>query len=1321
MDSTLSLDETVESPAPRSTAHLPTGTVIASRFTVEAPAGRGGTGSVYRARDSRTGQPVALKFLHVAIPETLQRFHREASLLASLHHPGIVSYVAHGTTEAGLPFLAMEWLEGEDLAHRLARQPLRLEEILALLRRAAEALCAAHQRGIVHRDLKPSNLLLRNGRPEDVVLLDFGLARDTLPDSAMTASHMVLGTPGYMAPEQASAQSRLTPAADVFSLGCVLYECLTGQRAFSASHFAAVLAKILFTEPPPLRTARPELPAAFQELLDLMLDKDPTRRLQDALHVTSTLVRLLPGLEATHATEEPRLPTPHLAGVEQQLFSVLLAAPRGKTPAAPGSRAPLREALSTLLAPHGARVELLADGSLVVSLVAIHGSAVDPAALAARCALAVQERWPEAAVVLTTGRGRLDQHIPVGEAMDRAGQLLRQLEQLPASLGAPVLLDEVTAGLLGSSIQVSRPMPGLFLLQAPQLDSDESRPLLGRPTPCVGREQELTLLDVAFTTCVEEPAAQAVLVTGPAGVGKSRLRHEFLRRLERRGQPVLKLLGRGDPMSAGSADGLIGQALRRLCGISGSEPLEARKTRLLQRLGQQLSPAQRQELVPFLGELCGIPFSDEDNPRLRAARNDPRLMSTQVGRALVGFLQAECTCSPVLLVLEDLHWGDVLTLRMVDEVLRELAEHRFMVLALARPEVEQLLASHPAARRMQQVPLRGLSRKASGHLVREVLGTAVPELLIDRLVEQAAGNALFLEELIRGVAEGRGDATPETVLAMLQARVMRLESGARQVLLAASILGRTFWSGGVRVLLGEERSAQELDGWYRQLVEWEWVEPQTLSRFPGEAEYRFRHALVRDAAYGLVPDSHKPAGHQLAGLWLEKTGERDPRVLAEHAALGQRPERAIQLYTRAAEQLFERHDMQDMERCMEAALALGPTGEALVRLHALRATAAFWMDDFATLHEVGSAVLPQLKPGEARWSSLISGLCLGYGQSAQREHLLALHRLLLDTEPEPEAQDAYYQALCFMSCMACYVNAIPEANESFERLEHKGRESIARDAIVRGWRNIAHGFRTLSLTEGAWPALNWSEKASQAFREVGSERNEVASLSWEAQARQALGDHTGAVERARQSMALAVRVGQLFGIAHARYSLMQVLADGPEPAHQEEAQALALEWVEARVPNRLHRGSALWVLARVAMWKGAMDEAETRARETCEELEPFAPFIPRARWLLGALLLARGRPAGARQVTELALREADAVGGGGFARVGLLQVLAEACLAEGSTAAGEEALRRALHCVRTRANDIPDVTVRERFLRQVPENARVLELAHLRWGEPLGS
>ena len=179
-----------------------------------------------------------------------------------------------------------------------------------------------------------------------------------------------------------------------------------------------------------------------------------------------------------------------------------------------------------------------------------------------------------------------------------------------------------------------------------------------------------------------------------------------------------------------------------------------------------------------------------------------------------------------------------------------------MVLALARPEVEELLPGL-WVQRLQQVPLRGLSRKAGARLVREVLGAEVPDALVDRLVEQAAGNALFLEELIRAVAEGRGEAAPETVLAMLQARLGRLEPEARQVLLAASFFGRTFWAGGVRALLRRGSSARGSStgssGWWSRSGGAAAGQP-----LPGEEEYRFRHALVRDAAYALVPDSHKP-------------------------------------------------------------------------------------------------------------------------------------------------------------------------------------------------------------------------------------------------------------------------------------------------------------------------------------------------------------------------------------------------------------------------------------------------------------------------------
>jgi serine/threonine protein kinase len=229
------------------------GARVAGRFVLESVAGAGGMGTVYRARDEQSGHAVALKLIQArGKPHETERFGREAELLSTLRHPGIVGYLAHGVAETGEPYLAMEWLEGQDLSQRLDRGALSLSESLLLLRRAAEALAVAHTCGVVHRDLKPNNLFLRDGQVEGVVLLDFGIARREVVSRQLTKTGMVIGTPEYMAPEQARGERQLTAAADVFSLGCVLFECLTGQPPFTADHVLAVLARILFDEPPRL-------------------------------------------------------------------------------------------------------------------------------------------------------------------------------------------------------------------------------------------------------------------------------------------------------------------------------------------------------------------------------------------------------------------------------------------------------------------------------------------------------------------------------------------------------------------------------------------------------------------------------------------------------------------------------------------------------------------------------------------------------------------------------------------------------------------------------------------------------------------------------------------------------------------------------------------------------------------------------------------------------------------------------------------------------------------------------------------------------------
>ena len=1295
---------------------LAPGTLIHGRFTIGALAGSGGMGHVYRAQDGVSGQQVALKVLHSAIsPEGARRFNREAILLEKLHHPGIVAHVAHGTTERGQPYLTMEWVEGEELSQRLTRQPLTLPETLSMLRRVAEALAHSHQRGIVHRDIKPSNLLLRGGRPEDVVVLDFGLARHAVPSLVgVTGSHTVVGTPGYMAPEQASSHLDIPPAADIFSLGCVLYECLTGKPPFAAPHFAAALAKILFTEPEPLQSLRPGLPSGLQVLVDRMLAKELQRRLPDADRLLEALTALesVPDLLLPRGEAHP--PPISLAEVEQTLVSVLLVSLRTANSA--GATAlkeqgiQVRDALRTTLKPHGAQVELLADGSLVATLVPERGTATDQAALAARCALTLKERWPEASVVLVTGLGVLNARLPVGDAMDRAGTLLKQMQrQRDAS---QVVMDEVTAGLLGPGFQLSRFDSSTYLLHTERLSTDESRPLMGKPTPCVGREQELALLDFTLTSCIEEQQARVLLVMSPAGVGKSRLRHEFLRRLERREQPVQVLLGLGDAMSAGASLGLMGQALRRLCGITDGETLEKRRARLHQRVTAHLPKAQ--EMVEFLGELCAIPFPDEDSPRLRAARNDPRLMSAQIGPALVDFLKAECAHQPVLLVLEDLHWSDALTVRLVDELQRELADQPFMVLALARPEVKE---AFPGlwSRHLQEMMLKGLSRKACTGLVREVLGAQVPDAIVQKAVEQSDGNALLLEELIRTMAEGRGVSVPGTVLALLQARLLRMPSEVRHVLLAASVFGHSFWSQGVRELLGPQNTSLETH--LRRLVEEEVITQQSTSRFASVDEYHFRHALVRDAAYALVPESQLPSAHRLAAAWLERVGETDALVLATHHQRGRQPERAAHFYVQAAEQLFERHDLVGTLRCVEAALEGGVNGQARTWLRALQAVVLVRMDQMPRALEIGGPVLDTLKTGSPLWCRLAGGLVTGYLFSGDQAQVARVSQLLLRAQPEPEALAAYVEACTSLGGTALWSGSRHGTETLLTRIMRVGAELIPHNAVVRGWTANLKSQYLHFFEPSPWQALMVADQSRTGFNEVGMERDVHLAQAEVAMALASLGNIPQALEQMRSVVAYIQRTENQLIKALVQYYLMQTLASSTEPEHWREARTLATAWLRSEVPDPFRRGIATFMLAQVELTQQHPHEAEQHARQACELLASLRTFLIPARTLLGNALRAQGRVAEARQVAELGVQDMEEMNVQGVYAVAMYLCLAEACFAQGDTDRGETALRKALRCVRARATDIPEPDARERFLCQVSENARTWELARERWGD----
>src|SRR5688572_17477514 len=284
------------------------GSVLAERYEIVRRIGEGGMGAVYEARHTVIGKRVAVKVLlekFLEKPELVARLLQEARLASSIGHENIVDVTDFGTTTDGRAFVVMEFLEGESLAQLVIRDaPLPVERSLRIARQVASALEAAHAKGIVHRDVKPENVyLVRRGEADYAKVVDFGVSkavhtREDGPEwQRLTRTGMVLGTPLYMSPEQARGGEDIDHRADVWAVGVLLYECLTGEVPFRAHNYLGVISQVLTEEAAPPSRLRPELgiPVGVEMVVMRALEKDRTRRYQKMAELERDLERVIAG------------------------------------------------------------------------------------------------------------------------------------------------------------------------------------------------------------------------------------------------------------------------------------------------------------------------------------------------------------------------------------------------------------------------------------------------------------------------------------------------------------------------------------------------------------------------------------------------------------------------------------------------------------------------------------------------------------------------------------------------------------------------------------------------------------------------------------------------------------------------------------------------------------------------------------------------------------------------------------------------------------------------------------------------------------------
>lgn len=1318
-----------------SSAPLSAHGLLNQRFHIEAELGRGGMGRVLRALDLHSGKRVAIKILHGHAQQ--ERFQREVAIMAALSHPAIVSYIDQGVTLEGRPFMVMEWLEGEDLAQRLQRGGCSLRESLTVIRHAAEALRAAHHHGIVHLDIKPGNLFLRARQSDRVALLDFGIAHQLTAQSRLTQTGQVLGTPQYMSPEQVQGEHIIGPASDIFSLGCVLFECLTGQVPYPGRHLAVVLGKILAGQIPPLRQVRPDLSLeaeVLDSLLARMLAKDLAVRFPHVEDLLAALENLppLPDLPAPQRLEsEPVLAAPQ----EQRLVSVVMALPPGACGAELGtmeidSGASLRQGsrshhldsqeLTVVLAPAGVQIEQLADGSVILTASAADEMPVDPVVRAARCAFLLKDRMPQLRIALATGRGLLHQRIPQGEVMDRIEAVLSHVQAAESDLPDGVWADEVSGHLLEARYAMYR-LGQNYLLQGERGRGEDSRALLGKASPCVGRERELALLDGLVQECRDDAVARAALILAPAGAGKSRLRHEFVRRLRERESNTQVVMACADVMRVGASYGLMSDALRNLCGIAEGEPLPERQYKLRACVQRYAADADVERLTVFLGELCDCQFSENQSPALRAARQDPRRLGTQIEQALLDLLRAVTREHPMVLILEDLHWGDALTVRIIGEALRSLAEQSLFVLALARPEVNQIFPDLWVDCARQEIRLPGLPRKACDRLIEHALGDKILSADRARLAAQAGGNALLLEELIREAAAGRISDQPATALAILQARIDRLPSQARRILRAASVYGEVFWRGGISAVLAEDTTSEEVDPWLDILYQHEMIERHRDSRFGGEVEYRFRHALIHDAAYGLLTDEDRQRCHFAALEYLSALQDSDPLVLAGHAERSGRRDRAATYYAAAVRHAYNCNDLENAVAYAPRAIACGASGELFGELRYIQTYCAIHRGQLDEVALLSQDVLNTVTPYGELWCKVqrLVFLFVFYKGSQEEFSNQALH--YIRCEPLPPARGHYVSTgatLLGLTCQRGLMLLVTALNERLDELERQ----ISKDESLTVYTFLTYNRCDSIRSTQVDPASLFyhADEAYKASQIVLPKTEQIYMEINRGYVLGEMGDLPNAIRILRELEGRSKKAHNRLANNFAQIHLAALLMQSEVPENLVEASSMLVRLQELPGLTVGYRGWVHGMLGQLALLRGDMNLAEKEARSGMSilGLRPFLHLLAHATLI--AALRARGRAKEASCEAEKALVVLHNLSERSYPALPLLVEAGQAYYDNGDLLRAHSALLACLAEIQRRANLLPGSEARARFLTGIPAHRRAAVLAKL-WGLPAAS
>jgi len=785
-------------------------------YTITEEIGAGGMATVYRAYQPSMDRHVAIKVIRTTIledPRIRDRFQREARLIARLEHPHLLPvYDFDGDHEP--PYIVMRYLEGGTLKQVLAKGDIPFEEVLYMLNQIAQALDYAHRQGVVHRDLKPSNVMI--DREGNAFVTDFGIARAAGNHENLTNAGDIVGTPAYMAPEQARGNSDVDRSADIYALGTMLFEMLTGSLPFQHdSHVDVILAHI--NDPVPSAHARnPRIPAAVDRVIQTAMAKEPGTRYPRAEVMLGELAAALKVSRAEAPTQLQTL-TETLSAEQLRDFEARKKDRKKDTPSSSTPSEQQRQMttvhldatdLATMLYESGRDAEKVR--TRMDALWARFGD------IAQEGGGVIQSRTDDVGVALW-GRSRISEDDP--ERAIRAALRMRDLVReeargifgsgwaptdespLPFSAGittGPVLLERsaetgtytasgATLTLAGRIKDAAPPgtilvahdtfvqVRGVFtfhphepirirgrkdplevyiaVLARPRAFRLKARGIEGIETKMIGREIELRLLQEAFTLTVEDGETQVVTVVGEAGVGKSRLLYEFTAWSDLIEQKFWLFEARATQPSMLQPYSLTRDLFSFRFQILDSDSLEVVHHKFVDGVASFMGEGTSDQ-ADLMGQLVGFDFSDR--PAVVEALKDAEAFRRTALGHLGAFFESATRVNPVVIHVEDIHWADDRSLDLINSLVRENAKLPLFVLCMARPSLYERRPQWGEGQRFhERIQLEPLSQLSSRRLVRELLKKMpeVPPELRDMIVERADGNPFYIEELIKALID----------------------------------------------------------------------------------------------------------------------------------------------------------------------------------------------------------------------------------------------------------------------------------------------------------------------------------------------------------------------------------------------------------------------------------------------------------------------------------------------------------------------------------------------------------------------------------------